>query len=51
MRRQREVLMFNGKRPAQNYLIFYQHNANGMTVLTIVHGMRDWELLLEGRGF
>lgn len=39
--------VFPASRPAQNYLIFYEAETEGILVLAILHGARNWQRIFR----
>jgi toxin ParE1/3/4 len=39
--------VFTPERPAHNYVVFFQPRADGMEVITVIHGARDWESMFD----
>ncbi len=46
-RLRQNLRVFPASRPAQNYLIFYEDDADGILVLAILHGARNWQRLFQ----
>jgi toxin ParE1/3/4 len=42
-----DLRVFPGKRPAHHYVIFYEPSDDGVLVLRVLHGARDWPTLIQ----